>query len=218
MTACGVTRLEVERVEVAGEHRDVAVAEIGDHFRRVLQRREAEERRRRDAAERPLHRAETLLDLFLALVFGQLLVGQRRMRPGVGADGMAGRVNLLDDFRIVGGVLADREEDAGGAFVRQRLQHRGRIQRPRAVVEGQHHFLVAQEIELLEMFEAEARVRPWCRSRRYVRRQVRPACCMRLSRAARRPCSGRSGGRGLRRRCRSRGRAFGRRRLRPRRA
>ena len=32
----------------------------------------------------------------------------------------------------------------------------GRVHRPRAVVEGQHHFLVAQEVELLEMLEAEA--------------------------------------------------------------
>src|SRR5258708_18661980 len=42
--------LEIEGVEIAGEHRDIALAEIGDHFRRVLQRREAEERRRRNPA------------------------------------------------------------------------------------------------------------------------------------------------------------------------
>ena len=52
-------------------------------------------------------------------------------------------------------MLADREEDAGGAFFRERLQHGGRVHRPRAVVEGQHHFLVAQEVEILEMLEAE---------------------------------------------------------------
>ena len=57
---------------------------------------------------------------------------------------------------MVGRVLADREEDAGRAFFRQRLQHGGRIDRPWAVVEGQHHFLVAQEVELLEMLEAES--------------------------------------------------------------
>ena len=65
--------------------------------------------------------------------------------------------NLLQDFRIVGRVLADRKENAGRALVRQRLQHRGRIERPRAVVERQHHFIIAQEIELLEVLETEAR-------------------------------------------------------------
>ena len=65
--------------------------------------------------------------------------------------------NLLEDFRVVGRVLADREEHRRGAFVGQRLQHRRRVARPRAVVEGQHDFLVGQEIELLEMLEAETR-------------------------------------------------------------
>ena len=46
----GVARLEIEGVEVAGEHRDIPGAEIGHHFRRVLQRREAEEWRGRNAA------------------------------------------------------------------------------------------------------------------------------------------------------------------------
>ena len=105
----GIARLEVERVEIAGEHRDIPGAEIGHHFRRMLQRREAEEWRGRNAAQRPFHGAEAFFDLVLALLFGQLLVGQRRMRPGVRPDGVAGRQNLLQDFRIVGGVLADRE-------------------------------------------------------------------------------------------------------------
>ncbi len=69
---------------------------------------------------------------------------------------MTGRHHLPENFGIVGGVLADRKEDAGGAFIRERLQHGGRVHRPRTVVEGQHHFLVAQEVELLEMLEAEA--------------------------------------------------------------
>ena len=63
---------------------DVAVAEIGDHLRRMLERREAEERRGRVAAERPFHRAKSLLDLFLALRFRQLLVVEVGVRPGVG--------------------------------------------------------------------------------------------------------------------------------------
>ena len=77
------------------------------------------------------------------------------MRPGVGADGVAGRGHLLENFRMIGGVLADREEHRLGAFVRQRLEHGRRIDRPRTVIEGQHDFLVGQKIELLEMLEAE---------------------------------------------------------------
>ena len=69
---------------------------------------------------------------------------------------MAGGCNLAEDFRIVGGVLADREEDRLDAFVGERLEHR-RSGRPRAVVEGQHDLMIAQEVELLEMLEAEAR-------------------------------------------------------------
>src|SRR5579872_196255 len=54
-------------------------------------------------------------------------------------------------------MLADREEDAGRALVGQRLEDGGRILRPRTVVKGQHDLLVAQEVELLEMLEAETR-------------------------------------------------------------
>ncbi len=75
----------------------------------------------------------------------------------MGSDGVAGRGNLLQDLRIVGRVLADRKENAGRALLRQCLQHRGGVERPRAIVECQHHFLVAQEIELLEVFETESR-------------------------------------------------------------
>ena len=78
------------------------------------------------------------------------------MRPGVGADGVAGGGDLLENFRMIGGVLADREKRRLGAFLGQRLEHRGGG-RPRTVVEGQHHFLVGEEVELLELLEAEAR-------------------------------------------------------------
>src|SRR3954447_10903272 len=54
-------------------------------------------------------------------------------------------------------MLADREKDAGGALVRKRLQHRGRVDQPWAVVEGQHDFLVLEEVELLEMLETKTR-------------------------------------------------------------
>ena len=152
---CALLALKSKESRSQEKIADVAGAEIGHHLRRMLQRRETEERRRRLAAQRPFHGAETLFDFILALLLGQLLVDEGGMRPGVRSDGVAGRHHLLEDFGIVGGVLADREEDAGGAFFRQRLQHRRRIHRPRAVVERQHHFLVAQEVELLEMLEAE---------------------------------------------------------------
>ncbi len=78
---------------------------------------------------------------------------------------------------MVGGVLADREEDAGGAFFRERLQYRGRVHRPRAVVKGQHHFLVAQEVEFLEMFEAEAGTARGVDLDRAADRRARSDCC-----------------------------------------
>ena len=152
---CALLALKSKELRSQENIADVAGAEIGHHLRRVLQRGEAEERRRRLAAQRPFHGAESLLDFILALLLVQLLVDEGGVRPGVRSDGMAGRHHLLEDFGIVGGVLADREEDAGGAFFRQRLQDRRRIHRPRTVVKRQNHFLVAQEVELLEMFEAE---------------------------------------------------------------
>src|SRR6266436_1431645 len=78
------------------------------------------------------------------------------MRPGVRADGVAGRINLLGDFRIVGRVLAYFEEDAGGALIRQRLEHRRRVSRPWTVIESQHDLLVLEEVQFLEVLEAEA--------------------------------------------------------------
>src|SRR3954451_4310846 len=79
------------------------------------------------------------------------------MRPGMRADGMPGSRNLLQDFGIVGRVFADRKENAGRTFVRECLQDRGGVDRPRSIVKGQHDFMVAQEIQLLEVLETEAR-------------------------------------------------------------
>jgi hypothetical protein len=77
------------------------------------------------------------------------------MRPSMGADAIAGRRHLFENFGMVGRVLADREEHRLGAFIRERFEHGGRVYRPGTVVEGQHDFLVRQEVELLEMLEAE---------------------------------------------------------------
>jgi hypothetical protein len=47
---------------------------------------------------------------------------------------------------------------AGGlVIVLQRLQHHRCVLGPRSVIEGQHDFLVTQEIVLFEMLRAEAR-------------------------------------------------------------
>ena len=77
------------------------------------------------------------------------------MTPGVRADRVSGFRDLLEDFGIIGRVLADHEERRLHALLGECRQHfwRGR---PGTVVEGQQHFVVAQEIVLLEMFEAEA--------------------------------------------------------------
>src|SRR6266478_5917345 len=122
----------------------------------MLQLRKTKEWRGR-RAQRQLHRAKTPFDLVLGQLPGHLLAVEVGMRPGVGADGMPGRGYLPQNFRMVGGVLADRKKHCLGAFVRKRLEYRGRIAWPRTVVEGQHDFLVGEKVELLEMLEAETR-------------------------------------------------------------
>src|SRR5262249_60004837 len=66
------------------------------------------------------------------------------------------RDRLLGDLRMPGCVLADLEEGRLEAFVGKYLEHGGRVAWPGTVVEGQDDFLVAQEVILLEMLEAEA--------------------------------------------------------------
>src|SRR5579863_246524 len=121
----------------------------------MLQLREAEERRGR-GAKRELDGAVALFDLVLDGLLVQFLRVQVGMRPGVRADGVTGCRHLPENLGMKGGMLADREEHRLGALVGQRLEHRRRVDRPRTVIEGQHHFLVAEKIDLLEMFETEA--------------------------------------------------------------
>src|SRR5258708_32639626 len=116
----------------------------------MLQLRKAK-KRRRGCAQRQLDGAETFFDLLHGLLLAHFLAVQVRMRPGMGADAMAGRRHLFENFGMVGRVLADREEHRLGAFIRERFEHGGRVYRPGTVVEGQHDFLVRQEVELLEM-------------------------------------------------------------------
>ena len=75
----------------------------------MLERRKAEERRR-GAPERPTHGADALFDFGLGIFDRHAFLVQVGMRPGVRADRVARGSDLLEDFRIVGGVLADREE------------------------------------------------------------------------------------------------------------
>jgi hypothetical protein len=72
------------------------------------------------------------------------------------ADRVTGGSHLLGDFGVPHRVLANLEERGLEAIVGERLEHRRRVVRPRAVVESQHNFPIAQEIVLLEMLEAEA--------------------------------------------------------------
>ncbi len=148
-----LVNLEIERVHVGGEDADIARAEIGDHLRRMPQRREAEEWRDRRVAERDAHRGDTFFDFCFGFVSRQLR--QILVRPGVGADGVAGLDHFLQDIGTIAGVFADREEQRLGALVAQRLEHTLGIARPRTVVESQHDFFFAQEVVGLEVLEAE---------------------------------------------------------------
>src|SRR5262249_55520969 len=142
-----------------------ALAEILDELRRLAQRREAEVGRGRTAG-RPVHGANALLNLVLRVVLDRLRLSgdlalarglrQVLVAPGVRADGVATGCHLLEDPGLVGGVQADREEDRFGAVRLERRQHRRRVLRPGAVVEGQHYLAFAQKIVGLEVLEAEA--------------------------------------------------------------
>src|SRR5262249_51316232 len=167
----------------------------------MLEGREAEEWRGRGTSKSPFHGADAFFDFFLALIVVQFLVVEVLVGPGVRADGMSGRINLFEDFRIIGCVLADREEDARGAFLGQRLQHRWGVLRPGPVVEGQHHLMIPEEIEILEMLEAEPRAASCVdfdrtRDTKSVRIVAGSACGLHLCGGA-----GRRGGYRLRRLC-----------------
>src|SRR5262249_43308871 len=131
---------------------------------------EAKERRR-ISAECQLDGAEPLFDfldcprvarrLGLALLLDPLWPGlasrrQVGMRPGVSANRMPSRGDLLEDFRVPQRVLADGKKSGFDALLGQRIEYRTGIAGPGTVVEGQHHFLQHQEIVLFVLFEAEA--------------------------------------------------------------
>src|SRR5207248_9381647 len=73
------------------------------------------------------------------------------------ADRHSGSSELFSQIGSPSRVFADLEERRLGAVVLQRLEHHRRVSRPRAIVEGQSDFLIAQEIILLEMLGSERR-------------------------------------------------------------
>src|SRR5262245_28673724 len=96
------------------EHCDIAAAEIGPRGFRILQIGEAEERHG-IGADRKLDGTEALLDLLDGvLAFALREVG---MRPSVATDTVARGSHLLENFWVIQGMLANREEDRLGAVI-----------------------------------------------------------------------------------------------------
>ena len=151
-------QLEIERVDIGREDGHVACAQISHQFGRLLQIGKAEERRGR-SSDCHVHRARAHFDLLLSEfdVFRVGVLGQVLMRPGVIADRHSGRGDVPGYIGPPGGVFADLEEGRFDAIVFERLQNHRRVFGPRAVVEGQHDFFVAQEIVLLEVLGPECR-------------------------------------------------------------
>src|SRR6516225_1857710 len=73
------------------------------------------------------------------------------------ADRHSGGSELFSQIGPPRRVFADLEECRLGAVVLQRLEHHRRVSRPGTIVEGQNHFLITQEIILLEMLGSERR-------------------------------------------------------------
>jgi hypothetical protein len=151
-------QLEIERVDVGRKDRDVARAQVSHQIRRLLQIGKTEERCGR-SPDCHVHRAHAHLDLLLGEfdVFGIGVPGQVLMRPGVIADRHSGRGDFAGYIGPPSGVFADLKEGRFDAIVLERLQNHRRVFRPRAVVEGEHDFFVAQEVVLLEMLGPEGR-------------------------------------------------------------
>src|SRR4029077_246041 len=105
-------QLEIARVDVGGEHSNIALRQVRQELRWPMQGRKAEERRDLSAAGSQVHRANTHLDFRLGLfdVLGVRVARQILMRPSMRAIRHAGRNHLLGYLRMPGRMLADLEE------------------------------------------------------------------------------------------------------------
>ena len=74
----------------------------------------------------------------------------------MGADSHPGLDHLFGDFGMPHCVLADLKKRGFQTLIGESLEHRRRALRPGAIVKGQDDLLVAQEVVLLEVLEAES--------------------------------------------------------------
>src|SRR5208282_2676483 len=129
----------------------------GEQRRRMLQAGEAEERRDWYAGGH-MYGAGAHLDFLLGQIEIACIGISRQVfvRPGVAADRHSGFDHLLGDLGMRDRVLADLEECGFQTIISERLENRWSVFRPGAVVESQHDLLIAEEVVLLEMLEAES--------------------------------------------------------------
>ncbi len=84
------------------------------------------------------------------------LVEPQRMGLAMGADGVAGGLDLADHVGIGRRHLADEEKRRLHAFAGQRVEHMVGAGRQRAVVEGEHDLMVFERQALAVLHAAEA--------------------------------------------------------------
>ncbi len=110
-------------------------------------------------AERCFHRCDTLIDLLLGAV-DRHVVHAQRMILGVGADGVAGIAELADTLGRFLGLVPDGEENRLDALRGEDFQNLIAVTRERAIVEGQHHFMIGERQCLGILHGPDTRVLP----------------------------------------------------------
>ena len=104
-----------------------------------------------------LHRGDAVLD-FLAQAIGAHAIEGERMFHAVRADGVAFGGDALHDLRKFLGVVADQEIGRLHAMRGQDIEHLLGVDRPRRVIEREHHFLVGERQGLRILERADARM------------------------------------------------------------
>ena len=108
----------------------------------------AQERRGRGAVgQRRGHRRDALLDLLPGAVERQAIHADR-MVLGVGGHRVAGIAHLAHAFRIRVGLASDQEEGRLRAVGGENVEDLVAVFRQRAVIEGQHHFMILERQRL----------------------------------------------------------------------